>query len=80
MASIIGGQSQILLAGIWGRSNRDWCMEMINGHKRCDSSLLSHLLDMLVVRVHLRGERDPPCLVTPLTMNELVKPWAVLIQ
>ena len=54
-------------------------MEMTKGCERCSNSSSSHLLDMLVVRVHLRGERDPPCLVTPLTINRLVNPCAVKV-
>ena len=34
----------------------------------------SHRLQRLVVRVHFSGDREPPCLVTPLTINESVNP------
>jgi hypothetical protein len=80
IASIIGSSRWVSSRGVCGVPVREeWDLTIITPGRHCFRSAI-HRLPMLVVSVHFRGEREPPCLVTPLMMKVSVNPKAVLIR
>jgi len=66
-------------AGICGEPRRAWCVEMMRAPGVDEARSESQWWPRLVIRVDMRGDKGPPCLVTPETSRGSVCPYAVLM-